>query len=124
MNITLQDFEGSNLPDEIAERAVAAANAAQEAFWQTIVEHFPEVKSGDFAPDAAHYFDRACAGALTHWIVGNYPMSEYEVLVRFKVGVDSSLDGFVDEIRDTVTNMGAFDPVIGWADHAPDDGNS
>ena len=47
--------------DEIIERA-------QNAFWNVIAIAHPEVTSGDFPPDAALAFDKACKEAVRVWM--------------------------------------------------------
>lgn len=59
-----------NIDQARVERAVSAA---QDAFWATLVEHFPELKSGDFPPCATMAFNEACAQAAQVWLEGNWP---------------------------------------------------
>jgi hypothetical protein len=40
---------------------------AQEAFWKTVAESFPEITSGDFPPDADLRFNKACKDAIAIW---------------------------------------------------------
>jgi hypothetical protein len=49
-----------------------AVVAAQEQFWTAIAKHYPEIKTGDFPPDAAHQFDVACMVAASTWVDSNY----------------------------------------------------
>lgn len=48
-------------------RADSAASAAQLAFWDTVVEHYPAATHGDFPPDATVEFDEACRLAVERW---------------------------------------------------------
>lgn len=49
------------------------AELAQQSFWQTVANAFPEVKTGDFPPDATIKFDDACKEAVRHWLYSNHP---------------------------------------------------
>jgi len=44
---------------------------AQIAFWEVVAKKYPEVKSGDFPPDASFAFDGACKKALEFWLEWN-----------------------------------------------------
>ena len=48
-----------------------AATQGQLAFWEAIRKEFPEIKTGDFAPDAVYDFDLACSMAIVRWIGAN-----------------------------------------------------
>lgn len=45
--------------------------AAQDAFWSEIARRFPEIESGDLAPDADSAFDRACHDVVWTWLGSN-----------------------------------------------------
>lgn len=45
---------------------------AQDAFFGVVAKHWPEVKTGDFPPDAQLTFDNACRGAIEIWLESNY----------------------------------------------------
>ena len=60
------------------ERIENAAAAAQEAFWASIAAAFPEVRSGDFPPDAHMAFERACIDATTTGVEGNMPQPQVQ----------------------------------------------
>ncbi|KCB41411.1 hypothetical protein L539_3487 [Bordetella hinzii 5132] len=53
------------------ERIAAAVEKAQEKFWAIIASRFPEIRSGDFSPDAQMKFDGACEEAVRIWIDSN-----------------------------------------------------
>lgn len=53
------------------ERIAAAVEKAQEEFWAIIARRFPEIRSGDFSPDAQMKFDEACEEAVRIWIDSN-----------------------------------------------------
>lgn len=57
--------------DELKTRIHHATVQAQEAFWTAIASAFPEAKAGDFAPDVADTFDRACISAASAWVYVN-----------------------------------------------------
>jgi hypothetical protein len=42
-----------------------AVEAGQEAFWQEVIQRFPEARSGDLPPDVLIAFDLACTRAVT-----------------------------------------------------------
>ena len=44
---------------------------AQSAFWAEIAKAFPEIKTGDFPPEAQLVFDSACVSAATLWVESN-----------------------------------------------------
>lgn len=52
-------------------RAQIAVRKAQEAFWAEIARQYPEIKTGDFPPDAADDFYRASLQALRFWVDTN-----------------------------------------------------
>ena len=52
-------------------RIANAVEEAQEAFWAAIGKAFPEIKTGDFPPDAQAAFDAACESAVETWVTGN-----------------------------------------------------
>ncbi len=60
------------------ERIQKAASAAQEAFWASIAAALPEVRSGDFPPDAHMAFDRACIDATATLVEGNMPQQQLQ----------------------------------------------
>lgn len=60
-------------PADMATRIHHATVAAQEAFWESMVASFPEIKTGDFPPEADLRFDQACISATTTWIDANRP---------------------------------------------------
>mgnify|MGYP003677132562 CR=1 FL=1 len=80
------DFDYMNAaeydPDELARgaqvgalagRAAVALDHAQDAFWAVMVDHFPEVESGDFDPMHSMRFDEELKCALWFWLYWNLP---------------------------------------------------
>jgi hypothetical protein len=56
--------------DQKLKKAIEAAN---NSFWAEIVKHYPEIKTGDFSPEATVRWDQACEKAVTTWINSNRP---------------------------------------------------
>jgi hypothetical protein len=54
--------------DEDYERA---AKLADEAFWKAVTECFPDIKTGDFPPDAQYRWDFAVQAAISTWVQTN-----------------------------------------------------
>lgn len=52
-------------------RADLAATFAERAFWAAVAKEFPEIKSGDFPPNATVEFERACNAAVREWLLHN-----------------------------------------------------
>jgi len=50
--------------DEVAENA-------QLAFWAEVARSYPEIKTGDFPPDATFEFNEACRLAVKRWLIWN-----------------------------------------------------
>lgn len=46
---------------------------AQLAFWAVVAESFPEIKTGDYSPDATVHFDQECKDAIGWWLIFNDP---------------------------------------------------
>jgi len=59
--------------DNLKVQIESAVEEAQEAFWAVIAEKFPEVKTGDFPPDASHQFSHHCELAVSIWLRLNHP---------------------------------------------------
>ena len=51
----------------------AIADGALEAFWQVVVQHFPEAVDGDLSPWATIKLHDAAEEALAEWIENNVP---------------------------------------------------
>jgi len=61
---------------KMKERIEEARDNADLAFWKEIVKAFPEVRGGDFPPDAAFAHIAAQRAALRVWLEWNHPDSE------------------------------------------------
>lgn len=57
---------------EINEKIQKAVADAELSFWNKISEHFPEVTTGDFAPDAELELSKALSKAVQTWIQTNH----------------------------------------------------
>ena len=55
----------------LASRIASARELAQEAFWNVIVEQFPEAASGDLSPLRTICFDQAVEDAVNEWVDNN-----------------------------------------------------
>ena len=53
------------------EKIGSAIKNAEEAFWWSIAQSFPEIKTGDFPPDASEAFSAAAKEAVQTWIKFN-----------------------------------------------------
>lgn len=42
-------------------------DAAEDAFWARVAARHPEIKTGDFPPDASFAFSNACGEVLEQW---------------------------------------------------------
>lgn len=59
--------------ENFKEKIEQAVEEAEGAFWQAVAAKFPEVTTGDFSPDAASQFSRACELAVLIWLKSNHP---------------------------------------------------
>lgn len=50
-----------------------ALQEAQDAFWAKVAECYPEIKTGDFAPEDTRMFNQATTRALREWLWANGP---------------------------------------------------
>ncbi len=51
------------------------AQEAEDAFWQVVVRHYPEAKTGDLSPLTALRLQQAAEAAIAEWIGENVPDS-------------------------------------------------
>lgn len=54
-------------------RFLTAIDKAQEAFWASISESYPECQTGDFSPEGSFAFEEAQKRAVTEWLYWNSP---------------------------------------------------
>jgi hypothetical protein len=52
-------------------RPCKLAHEALDAFWQVVVRHFPEAKSGDLSPERTIRLHIAASTAVREWICNN-----------------------------------------------------
>lgn len=55
----------------ITEQLSKAVRQGQLKFWEAVAKEFPEIKTGDFAPDAHDDFTVACSIAVVRWVGAN-----------------------------------------------------
>lgn len=48
---------------------------AEDAFWQVVVQHYPEAKSGDLSPWTSFQLSQIAEQAIAEWIYANVPRS-------------------------------------------------
>jgi len=53
------------------------ADKALDAFWDVIVQKFPEAKHGDLSPLATHHLTMAAETAIDEWIKNNVPRTTH-----------------------------------------------
>jgi len=53
------------------ERMDKAVEKAKGAFFQSLVESYPEITTGDIDPLESHAFDEACTAIVTDWLYWN-----------------------------------------------------
>lgn len=59
--------------EEMKKLMEEAVEKAEEKFWEAVAESFPEVKTGDFPPEASFAFGQACKSAVKLWLESNHP---------------------------------------------------
>jgi hypothetical protein len=52
-------------------RKEQARDQAEQAFWAVIAAAFPEIRTGDMAPDQVFNFNQACRIAVDQWVENN-----------------------------------------------------
>ncbi|MCD6230580.1 MAG: hypothetical protein J7J88_01665 [Dehalococcoidia bacterium] len=58
-----------------ASEVTAIVNKAKKAFWESVVQDFPEGESRPYAPYSTIDFDDACRRALHNWLNLQYSLS-------------------------------------------------
>lgn len=59
------------LEQEDNRRIEEAARLAAQSFWDTIVDLFPEITTGDLGPDSVLAFQGACESVVRAWVNAN-----------------------------------------------------
>jgi hypothetical protein len=54
------------------------ANEALDAFWDVIVQHFPQAKGGDLSPEQTIALHLAASSAICEWISNNVETEDGE----------------------------------------------
>ena len=54
--------------DEELDRMNTASEAAQQAYWDTIAKHYPEINPRPLSREEEFAFDRSCLCALQQWL--------------------------------------------------------
>ncbi len=67
------------MSDDINARVIKAEQAAQEAFWRVVAEHFPEAETGDLDYATAKLFGDASAEAVRAWWEANRPTTATQI---------------------------------------------
>ncbi len=57
---------------------------ALDAFWQTIVEQFPDVTTGDLSPGATIALSLAAEEAVDEWIANNVTTQDCDIAVGYR----------------------------------------
>lgn len=52
-------------------------NKALEAFWDVVVDHCQNAKTGDLSPLATFQLDQAAKSAIQEWIENNVPRKKH-----------------------------------------------
>lgn len=88
------------LPEHLHSRMAVAIENAEAAFWSAIADAFPEVKSGDVAPDWVAARDKMNIEFVSSWMMGNLPTLEAVIFegmkVRLREGVDRGPHFFIE----------------------------
>ena len=50
------------------ERIKEASRRANDVFWETLADQFPEINSGDYPPEEAEVFELQCLEAARLWV--------------------------------------------------------
>lgn len=57
---------------EAFRRIEEVANKAEDNFWETVAELYPEIKGGDFAPEVYYQMTDMMRAWIRHWIDLNH----------------------------------------------------
>ena len=68
------------------------ADKALDAFWQVIVDQFPNATSGDLSPGATLTLSMAAEEAIREWIANNVTTQESDVVVGYRFSLFRPLD--------------------------------
>lgn len=71
--LSLDGLEPGRPIGTLKDRIAHAVEQGELAFWREIAKRFPEVKTGDWPPDAAHHLTTNLEGAVSSWYRLNTP---------------------------------------------------
>ena len=60
------------------ERIKEASRKANDVFWETLADQFPEINSGDYPPEETETFELQCLEAARLWVRLNEEEEEEE----------------------------------------------
>ena len=63
--------ENLEMSEDSGDRIKDAVEKAELAFWAEIANEFPEIKTGDFSPDASYELTKSMVDAVKIWLAGN-----------------------------------------------------
>lgn len=69
---------------------------ALDAFWQVIVDQFPNATSGDLSPGATLALGMAAEEAIREWIANNVTTQESDVAVGYRFWLFRQVERFPD----------------------------
>lgn len=68
-----------------------AVQKAEESFWSTIAEEFPEITTGDLDPMTSLHVNTAMNNAVRNWLNQNKPKSEIEEVLPIFMEVEMDI---------------------------------
>ncbi len=69
-----QDSDSASAPGDVdADRVASVVRVALDAFWLEVAAVYPEVKTGDLAPDVVRRLDETAEFAVKSWLAANSP---------------------------------------------------
>ena len=74
---------------------------AEDAFWGAVADALPEIKSGDFPPDAQFDFEEAMKDAIQTWYEGNQTS-------------DKSASGLIRNLENRIARLEKTPRTAGW----------
>ncbi len=79
-----------------ANKLNTAVEEAEEAFWQTIVEHYPEITTGDFDFGLTQKRDILNAESVKMWLEWNTPKQSHTNPIKSFIDASSNLWQYYD----------------------------
>lgn len=75
--------------DELTEKAL-------DAFWEVVVEQFPEAESGDLSPWATIQLETTAKAVIREWIANNVNTQEDDIATGYRFRLICQVDRFPD----------------------------